>query len=268
MFLSAVARPRYIGNVYWDGKIGMWPLTERVRAQRRSALRPAGVMVTEKVNMDQVVYKRMMLELVLPAIQQKCPEGMRSNRIYLQQDSAPAHLRFSHAGCPELRGVCRDLGLDLVPFFQPAQSPELNVLDLGFHRALQTRVLKDSSTTIDELVDRVQVVFREYDALQLDKVFLTLQSVIDVVLHEEGGAVPAIPHLGKDRLIRTRGRLPRRLRVSDEVVALYQMDGDGNDGDENDGDENDGDENDGDEIVLNIDIDYGSDEEENEETTT
>ena len=48
MFLVAMARPRMVGNTYWDGKIGSWPVGKVVLAQRKSVNRPAGTPEWEK----------------------------------------------------------------------------------------------------------------------------------------------------------------------------------------------------------------------------
>jgi hypothetical protein len=73
MFLAATARPCYDaqGNCTFDGKIGIWPVTdEHVAAQRSSPNHPAGTMETKPVNIGRATYHRMMATLVLPAIRQ------------------------------------------------------------------------------------------------------------------------------------------------------------------------------------------------------
>lgn len=67
MFLCATARPRWdtTRNVYFDGKIGMWPFTKRVGAQRSSRNRPRGTMVTVPINVTAEVYREFILNKVL-----------------------------------------------------------------------------------------------------------------------------------------------------------------------------------------------------------
>ena len=52
MFLTAVARPRYnhTTKTWWDGKIGIWPVVERVPAQRSSKKRPKGTMIDHQMS--------------------------------------------------------------------------------------------------------------------------------------------------------------------------------------------------------------------------
>ena len=55
MFLCAVARPRFhpeTGECTFDGKIGIWPLIERVAARRNSANRPRGTIEIKAIKVD------------------------------------------------------------------------------------------------------------------------------------------------------------------------------------------------------------------------
>ena len=74
MFLVAVARPRWDTNRnrWFDGKIGMWPFTEVVPAQRSSANRPAGTPITKPLNITAVEYRRFLTEKLLPVIKRDC----------------------------------------------------------------------------------------------------------------------------------------------------------------------------------------------------
>jgi len=75
MFLCATARPRFDANgeCTFDGKIGIWPIIERVPAQRTSRARPAGTLVTKTKNVNKEIYRRLLLEKVIPAIKTKFP---------------------------------------------------------------------------------------------------------------------------------------------------------------------------------------------------
>ena len=60
MFLAAVARPRHDTgrNRNFSGKIGIFPFTLRVQAQRSSRNRRAGELETKTVEVTKEVYKR------------------------------------------------------------------------------------------------------------------------------------------------------------------------------------------------------------------
>lgn len=75
MFLAAVARPRYDTkrNIYFDGKIGVWPVVELVQAARSSHNRPAGTWETKSVSMNNAKYVELLIKKVFPAIRKKWP---------------------------------------------------------------------------------------------------------------------------------------------------------------------------------------------------
>ncbi|CAM9323775.1 unnamed protein product [Laminaria digitata] len=75
MFLAVVGRPRRdtVNNRNFDGKIGIFPFTTRVRAQRSSRNRAAGTMETKIMEVTKAVYKEKMLTEVFPAIKAMWP---------------------------------------------------------------------------------------------------------------------------------------------------------------------------------------------------
>ncbi|KAF0708091.1 hypothetical protein AaE_013351, partial [Aphanomyces astaci] len=76
MFLSAVARPRWddAKSEWFDGKIGTWHFTQVVPAARSSRNRPAGTLELRPVSVTRPIYKKMLLENVIPAIKAKWPQ--------------------------------------------------------------------------------------------------------------------------------------------------------------------------------------------------
>jgi hypothetical protein len=70
MFLAAVARPRHNaeGECTFDGKIGIWPFVERVRAQRGSVNHPAGTWETKPVSITAERYQEFLIKKASPAI--------------------------------------------------------------------------------------------------------------------------------------------------------------------------------------------------------
>jgi hypothetical protein len=97
--------------------------------------------------MDRDLYQMILVELVLPDIKKKMPAT--SGPIIPQQDGAKSHLQEDDevfkAKVMELFGYPNAVML----YPQPAQSPDLNVHDLGFFISLQSRYYrtfpKDSS---------------------------------------------------------------------------------------------------------------------------
>jgi hypothetical protein len=116
MFLAATARPRYDddGKCTFDGKIGIWPIVKRAPAARNSVNRPAGTLVTTPLNVNQKLYRQLLLENVIPAIKDRFPHN-RNRTIFIQQDGASAHISSNdeqfHQELKGIRGklwfVCR-----------------------------------------------------------------------------------------------------------------------------------------------------------------
>ncbi|KAK8636943.1 hypothetical protein V6N13_064376 [Hibiscus sabdariffa] len=126
-----------------------------------------------------------MLEL---AIRAKWPSSS-DKRIFIQKDNAKPHIDIDDEQF--LQAASLD-GFNFQLFFQPPNSPDLNVLDLGYFRAIQSLQHQESPTTIDELVN--------------------------------GGNNYKLPHIGKQKMERN-GELPIQLHCDQVIVqeALLQI---------------------------------------------
>jgi hypothetical protein len=220
MFLCAIARPRYNdnGECLFDGKIGMWPIVEYRAAQRRSDNHERGDIVTRPVKCNRDKYRELMIEKVLPAIKEKWPHNERD--ILIQQDGAPAHI---FADDVEFGLQARAGNWNIRLETQPAKSPDTNVLDLSFFRALQSLQWKSPrANDIDGLIHQVLQSFRIFEPRKIDFGFLTLQTVLDNILCHHGGNEFKIEHIGKERLLRN-GELENRRNASVEAAAVAQF---------------------------------------------
>ncbi len=72
------------------------------------------------------------MEKVVPAIKEKWPD--QESQIIIQQDGASSHIEDNDAA---FDAVARTGLWNISLETQPAKSPDLNVLDLSFFRALQ-----------------------------------------------------------------------------------------------------------------------------------
>ena len=66
---------------------------------------------------------------VVKAIVRRWPRELAGQTIYIQQDNAPSHVPVNDK---EFTVVVAQTELDIQLVNQPANSPDLNVLDLGF----------------------------------------------------------------------------------------------------------------------------------------
>lgn len=216
MFMAAVARPRYDTHRkhYFDGKIGIWPFVYQEPAQRNSKNRAKGTIITKNVESVTAVHcKNMIMENVVPAIKSKFPPTYKKKTIYVQQDNAKPHFSDNDADIVAL-GSADDWNIKFKA--QPANSPDLNVLDLGFFNSIQSLQHEASPDTIDELIDCVQHAFNKLEANTLNNVFTTLQTCMESIMLTGGGNSYKIPHLNKAKL-RREGRLAEKYLCSKEA---------------------------------------------------
>lgn len=229
MFLAAVARPRYdeTRNCTFDGKIGIWPFAVKRRAQRTSARRPRGTLETKIVNVDMNRYKKMIFEKVLPAIAEKFPRsGSRRTVVEIQQDGARVH--FDEADEDWIAASTDDRYRRHYQFLlkdQPANSPDCNILDLGFFRALQSEQFKlVPAANVDELMANVRQAWDAFEPRKLYYNWITHQTVMEQILLHKGDNTFSIPHVGKERLDR-HGALPKQFHVSELAASELEEGG-------------------------------------------
>jgi hypothetical protein len=70
---------------------------------------------------------------------------------------------------------------------QPPNSPDTNILDLGFFASIQPLQHKHSPLSIDELIDIVLLEFDRYSTFNLGKIWQSLQLVLLEIVKNKGG---------------------------------------------------------------------------------
>ncbi|XP_059281343.1 uncharacterized protein LOC132035041 [Lycium ferocissimum] len=186
MFKSAVARPRFDedGVELFSGIIGTFPFIVTEPAKRNSKNRVAGTLETKPILcFTKDVTRICLIEKVLPAIRLKWPLSDSNSPIFIQQNNAIPHLSIDDF---EFNEAARQDGFDIRLCFQPPNSPDLNVLDFGFFRAIQSLQHTMAPTNIDELISVVEKSFNEMEVERLKHMFLTLQSCMVEVMKDKG----------------------------------------------------------------------------------
>ncbi len=194
MFLTVVAHLRYDKhrNSYCNGKIDIWPFVERTVAKRSSVNRPKGAMTTTAVNVDHDVYRRCIIGRVFSAIRERFPNGSR-RIVNIQQDNARPHIK-----CDDLHvQAAGNDGWKMKMVNQPANSPDLNILDLGLFRSLQAIQPKKYVKEVETLVSVVRKALNEITGDTLLRNFTTLKEVMKCVLDNDGGNYFKVPHSKK-----------------------------------------------------------------------
>lgn len=219
MMLVAVARPRYdpSGVMLFDGKTGAWSFVKMVPAKRASKNRPAGALEMKSVKVNLSVYRSFLIDKVIPRIKEVWPSG---RKVIIQQDNAGPHVKITNAAV--VKAGTAD-GWDIRMRCQPPNSPDMNVLDLGFFSSLQSLQFKKRSRSIQQLVNHVEQAFTELEPRKLNKVFLTLQAVLNAAMCVGGGNGFRIPHMGNNSIERTFGRLPDSIECDPEAVERAQV---------------------------------------------
>lgn len=177
--------------------------------------------------MNKVRYRDFLVNKVLPAVRARWPG--RNRNITIQQDGASAHIDDDDAAfvAAGQRGLW-NIKLET----QPPKSPDFNVLDLSFFRALQSHQWRSGFVnTLDELVAQVLLAYETFEPRKLDFAFLTLQQCMDDALAVHGDNCYLIRHMGKDSML-AAGTLPVRIAALEHALETYNLlernDGGGN----------------------------------------
>ncbi|XP_021754431.1 uncharacterized protein LOC110719747 [Chenopodium quinoa] len=188
MFMVIIGKPLYgiNGDMLHDGKYGIFTFTVQQVAQKSSKKRAKGTLETKALqNINREVIREMLLTKVIPVIKSKWPESLAKD-VVIQWDNARPHQVPRDA---EFIEATTTNGFNIQFIFQPAQSPDLNVLDLGLFRSIQSLQYQSFPKDLDELVQKA-----------------------------EGGNKYKIPHMNKKKL-ENLGILPEIVVVQKEVVV-------------------------------------------------
>ena len=138
----------------------------------------------------------------------KLPQGCKWSDLFLQLDYAPPHCKKSKRLFPMIKkaggrnvseGVYYGPKVRLV--FQPPDSPDLNILDLGFFTNLWTKVHKilkeyDHIPSLNEIWDAAQIAWERVTPVEIETLFQTLYSRMEQVIKFDGRNDMPIPHGG------------------------------------------------------------------------
>jgi len=164
-----------------------------------------GVMVTKAMtSVTKEISQQFLINKVLPAIKEKWPAEERGMPIFIQQNNARTHVAVND---PAFVEAAQADGWDIRLTCQPPNSPDLNVLDLGFFAAIQALFYKGTPNNIEKIVEKVDKAFREYPVDRSNRIFLTQQSCMMEIMKQNGGQYYNIPHMKKKHLEMT-GNLP------------------------------------------------------------
>ncbi len=106
-------------------------------------------------------------------------------------------------------------------YTQPANSPDVNINDLGFFRALQAYYERFSPNDAGEIITYIQEAYKDYDYKRINRIYLTLMGVYNEIIDCNGDNIYKLPHMNKDQLERI-DQLPTVLKVTDNAFEHLQ----------------------------------------------
>lgn len=173
----------------------MFPLVNKVPAKRSSANRASGTLETKPISsITKEVSRMFLINKILSAIKEKWLREHAHETIYIQQDNAPCHVSVDDE---EFRIAASDGGFDIRLTCQPPNSPDLNVLDLGFFTAIQSLQQQEVTKSVDELIHAVEKSYENFCVKNSNKTFLTFQSCMIEIMKAKGSNNYQTPHMKK-----------------------------------------------------------------------
>ena len=139
--------------------------------------------------------------------------------MYVQHDNAKTHFKADDAAFLEA-GAAMGWNITLTP--QPPNSPDTNINDLSFFRALQScqwGSVEEAKDDKDSLIAAVKAAYEDFDHKKINRSFLTLATCLEEIIQSHGDNRYKIPHIGKERLERL-GQLPVRIEASELSIEI------------------------------------------------
>jgi hypothetical protein len=136
----------------------------------------------------------------------------------IQHDGAPAHVGKGNAQYWPTMLAARYRGRKIKIVTQPAQSPDLNVLDLGFFNSLAHLTADEHSDSLSELLTAVEECYWSYPTDTLERVWQMQFNVYNSILQARGDNIYKMPHVGTTQLQR-KGELKKQNRAKKEHLT-------------------------------------------------
>jgi len=195
--------------------IGFYPITQEVKAKHASKNRPAGTSYTVNDKLDSKKFRALILDKVLPDTLAKA--GHFAERVIIQMDSAGGHggghsSLYTHT-FPSLYQSLRKWGEEkweqllggkgreppeVLFVAQPARSPDLNCLDLGFWHAVQAGITTHTSNSFDAVGELQRIVLARWEKMKEEDHLTSLFSLIKrnarAIIDVDGGNHYVTPH--------------------------------------------------------------------------
>ena len=219
MFLCAVVKPHFnpCSNSWWDGKLGIWPIGDWELVKQKLKNRPKGTLVWKNKIVTKEVYHDLLITKLIPSILEKWPRGDRlSRKIFIQQDGAKNHISCNNK---LFNNALVKNSINTTLYTQAVNSPDANLLDLGFFRAIQS--FNDAAPkNEEELIEAVSAAYDKYPRHKINQTWLTLQCCFNQIIMHHGDNDYNIDHIGKEQL-EQNGNLLEVMDVVEDVANIH-----------------------------------------------
>ncbi|XP_024311824.1 uncharacterized protein LOC112269380 [Brachypodium distachyon] len=95
---------------------------------------------------------------------------------------------------PAIKEAARG-GWDIRMVFQPPNSPDTNILDLGWFASIQAMFHRKMPKTLHEIVQKVQESLAQYPHQKLNRIWLSHQACMREIIKHKGSIHFALPHM-------------------------------------------------------------------------
>ena len=162
------------------------------------------------------VYRDLLITKLIPAIVERSPVSDRNSRkIFIQQDGAKNHIREDDK---LFNAALEEDPVNAELYTQSPNSPDVNLLDLGFFRAIQS--FNDAAPkNEEELIKAVGRAYDNYPREKINQTWLTLQCCFNQIITLHGDNDYNIDHISKEKLERN-GNLPDVIDVVEDAEDL------------------------------------------------
>ena len=155
------------------------------------------MLVWENKIVTEEVYRDILIMKLFLAIMEKWPTSARNSRkIFTQQDGAKNHI---HEDDKLFNDALEENGVNTELYTQSANLPDINLLDLGFFRAILS-FNNAAPRNEEELIEAVSDVYDKYPRKKTNRTWLTLQCSFNQIITHHGDNDYHIDHITKEKL--------------------------------------------------------------------
>ena len=135
-----------------------------------------------------------------------------SRKIFIQQDRAKNHISENDK---EFNDTLTEKGINAILYMQAGNSPDINLLDLGFFRAIQS--FNDAAPeNKEELIQSAGAAYDNDPRDKINQTWLTLQCCFNQIIMHNGDNDCNIDHITKEKLEQI-GKFPDVMDVVEDA---------------------------------------------------